>query len=131
MGRLDIYNPKIDKWRCFSTIVDDWITEWMSERDYKAWIYEEYTNALKEDDIQPTKYLTPADVPLESSRYITLEELEYREIRNQRCNDRCNCNFGDLFEQCDDCYYNRNYEFYKERYKNNEEDPLNVFNNKE
>lgn len=117
MGRHNIYNPKTNLWRCYSTIVNDWVSEWMNEKDYKSWLYEEYIKAYN-DELKP-------------SRLFTFEELEYQEIRNQRCNDRCNCNFGDLFAQCDDCYYNRNYKFYTERYKNSGEDPLNVFNNNE
>ena len=31
-----------EKWRCFSTVVDDWITGWMDKEEYLLWRQHEY-----------------------------------------------------------------------------------------
>lgn len=38
------YNVEVKKniWKCFSTIVDDFVTEEMSEEDYQKWRKEQY-----------------------------------------------------------------------------------------
>lgn len=42
MPRFNVQNPVTKKWRCFSTIVDDWVTDWMVEAQYELWRREEY-----------------------------------------------------------------------------------------
>lgn len=42
MPRYNVQHPITKRWRCFSSIVDDWITEWMDEDKYKEWRIEEY-----------------------------------------------------------------------------------------
>ena len=42
MPRYNVQHPTTKKWRCFSSIVDDWITEWMDEEKYQKWRIEEY-----------------------------------------------------------------------------------------
>jgi len=42
MPRFNVENPKTGEWRCFSTIVDDWITDWMDEERYEQWRKLEY-----------------------------------------------------------------------------------------
>lgn len=42
MPRFNVQHPKTKKWRCFSSVVDDWITDWMDEADYEKWRREEY-----------------------------------------------------------------------------------------
>lgn len=37
MPRFNVQHPKTKEWRCFSTIVDDWITDWMEEDRYEKW----------------------------------------------------------------------------------------------
>ena len=45
------YNVKLPdgRWRCLSTVVDDWITEPMDFESYKAWRREEYTRQTDEE----------------------------------------------------------------------------------
>jgi hypothetical protein len=42
MPRFNVQHPQTKEWRCFSSIVDDWITDWMSEDEYEKWRREEY-----------------------------------------------------------------------------------------
>lgn len=42
MPRYNVQHPKTGKWRCFSTIVDDWVTDWMPENLYEQWRRHEY-----------------------------------------------------------------------------------------
>ncbi len=37
MPRFNVQNPETGEWRCFSTIVDDWVTDWMEEERYEKW----------------------------------------------------------------------------------------------
>ena len=37
MPRYNVQNPMTKEWRCFSSIVDDWITDWMDEEQYQKW----------------------------------------------------------------------------------------------
>ena len=42
MPRFNVQHPKTKQWRCFSSIVDNWITDWMPEDEYQKWREEEY-----------------------------------------------------------------------------------------
>lgn len=42
MPRINVQHPQTKEWRCFSSIVDDWITDWMPEDEYEKWRGEEY-----------------------------------------------------------------------------------------
>lgn len=36
MSRCNIYDPETNLWACWSTTVDDYVTEWLPENEYKA-----------------------------------------------------------------------------------------------
>lgn len=38
MGRHSIRHPESGLWSCFSTIVDDFICDWMTKEDYISWL---------------------------------------------------------------------------------------------
>lgn len=38
MGAFTIKNPHTNKLRCWGTIVDTWISDWMEEKDYEQWL---------------------------------------------------------------------------------------------
>lgn len=42
MPRYNVQHPETKQWRCFSSIVDDWITEWMPEDEYEKWRKRQY-----------------------------------------------------------------------------------------
>ena len=42
MPRFNVQHPRTKEWRCFSTIVDDWVTDWMDEERYETWRKHEY-----------------------------------------------------------------------------------------
>ena len=42
MPRYNVQHPKTKKWRCFSSIVDDWVSDWMDEETYERWRKFEY-----------------------------------------------------------------------------------------
>lgn len=37
MPRFNVQHPKTKEWRCFSTIMDDWVTDRMEEDRYERW----------------------------------------------------------------------------------------------
>ena len=37
MPRYNVQHPETKEWRCFSAIVDDWVTDWMDEERYEKW----------------------------------------------------------------------------------------------
>lgn len=49
MGHANIQHPKTGMWRCWSTVVDNWITDWMTESDYKEWLIQEAANSMREE----------------------------------------------------------------------------------
>ena len=42
MPRFNVQHPTTKQWRCFSTIVDDYVTDWMDEERYQKWREYEY-----------------------------------------------------------------------------------------
>lgn len=42
MPRYNVQHPVTKKWRCFSTVVDDYVTDWMNEERYQRWRQSEY-----------------------------------------------------------------------------------------
>ena len=42
MPRFNVQHPVTKQWRCFSTIVDDYVTGWMDEERYQKWREYEY-----------------------------------------------------------------------------------------
>lgn len=42
MPRYNVQHPKTGEWRCFSSVMDDWITDWMDEERYEQWRRFEY-----------------------------------------------------------------------------------------
>ena len=42
MPRYNVQHPVTKEWRCFSSIVDDWVTDWMNEERYQKWREYEY-----------------------------------------------------------------------------------------
>ena len=42
MPRYNVQHPDTKEWRCFSSVVDDWITDWMAEERYQKWRLKEY-----------------------------------------------------------------------------------------
>lgn len=37
MPRFNVKHPDTGEWRCFSTVVDDWVTDWMDKERYEKW----------------------------------------------------------------------------------------------
>ena len=48
MPRFNVQLPD-GRWRCLSTICDDWVTEPMDFESYKAWRREEYVGQTDEE----------------------------------------------------------------------------------
>lgn len=42
MPRFNVQHPETKEWRCFSSIIDDWVTDWMEEECYEHWRKSEY-----------------------------------------------------------------------------------------
>ena len=98
MPRRNIKHPaKENMWRCWSTIVDDWVSDWLSAEDYKNWLISEAAKREQEDlnvfGIRGSSY--------------SAEECEYDLALKEYC-ENCGCN-----GVCDDCKYNISYVEYK------------------
>lgn len=101
MGRCNIKHPKTGEWRCWSTIVDNWVSEWMSETDYKQWLIDEATRqAAAEIEAYGIK----------ESRFQTYNDCLYKLAMQGHC-EKCK----DRFDKCDDCDYNITVEAYIEQ----------------
>lgn len=42
MPRFNVQHPVTKEWRCFSTVVDDYVTDWMDKSRYQMWRRCEY-----------------------------------------------------------------------------------------
>lgn len=54
MPRYNVQHPDTKQWRCFSSIVDDYVTDWMDTKDYEQWRKEQYgvnCGAVTEENI--------------------------------------------------------------------------------
>lgn len=69
MPRFNVQHPVTGEWRCFSSIVDDWVTDWMDEERYQAW--REYEYGRQAGDVR-----TANQMSLEEAE----EQIRIREI---------------------------------------------------
>lgn len=58
MGRGIIQHPETKKYAIWSSIVDDFITDWLSEDELKQWQINEYAEQIKEQEIKVTPFKT-------------------------------------------------------------------------
>lgn len=61
MPRYNVQHPTTKEWRCFSSVVDDWVTDWMDEERYQKWREAEYGRQAG---------------PVRKANQMTLEEAE-------------------------------------------------------
>lgn len=91
MGYINIKHPKTELWRCWSTYSDKWITDWMSETDYKEYLIQRAVEEII-DDLNTHGIQTP--------KYLTYEECVYKEALNNHCSK---CPHYSDFDTCDSC----------------------------
>lgn len=101
MGRCNIQNRKTGLWRCWSTIVDDWITDWMTEEEYKNWIIQETVEQLTAE---------LEEYGIREARYITAACCNYKKALQKHCEDLCK---DDPDKDCDNCKYNVSFDYYR------------------
>lgn len=70
MPRYNVQHPVTKEWRCFSSIVDDWITDWMDEERYQKW--REYQYGLQAGDLREANQMS-----LEEAEDIIRRREEY------------------------------------------------------
>ena len=91
MAYLNIKHPETKLWRCWSTYSDEWITNWMSETDYKEYLIQRAVEEIKDDlNIHGIR----------TSNFYTYEECLYIEALNNYCS---NCPHHGDFNACDSC----------------------------
>ncbi len=101
MAHCNIQHPKTMQWRCWSTIVDDWITDWLDEEDYKEWYIREHGEYLR---------LQVETLGIKPSKNYSYEWCVFtKALHEQKCSLCCpyTCD-------CENCEFNVSYEFYKE-----------------
>ena len=101
MSHINIQHTETKMWRCWSTYIDDWVSDWMSETDYKEYLIQEAADSMREDlehfGIRTTKFRTYNDC---------VYDLAFKQMCEQ-CPDR--------FEKCDECDKNITVEAYIEQ----------------
>ena len=100
MGRCNMQHPKTKQWRCWSTYVDNWITDWMDEEDYKKWLIEDAARSM-ENSIKQNGITKP--------HFLTVDECTFTQAKREMC-DKCN-KYGDA---CDTCGKNMSLKEYKD-----------------
>lgn len=58
MGRGIIQHPETKKYAIWSSVVDDFITDWLSEEELKQWQIDEFAERIKEEEIKVTPFKT-------------------------------------------------------------------------
>ena len=61
MPRYNVQHPITLKWRCFSSIADNWVSDWMPEEEYDEWRKQQYGKEY---------------CPLEEANFMTLDDAE-------------------------------------------------------
>ena len=100
MSRINIKHPTENKYRCWSTIIDNWISDWLSEEEYKNFLIELAVQDVK-DDLEHFGIRTP-----HSNFGTTAGECEYHIAFHKMC-EQC----GD-FDRCCECEKNIRYKDY-------------------
>lgn len=108
MGRVNIQHPVTKMWRCFSSVVDDWVSDWMTEADYKQWLIDEQVREMQYNF---------EHFGIQKPRMTNYNEVVYTAAFKKMC-DKCK----DM--DCDHCKYNVDLDTYIE----NKNDYLNIFN---
>lgn len=122
MSHIDIQDPNTGLWACWSTCVDNYISDWMPETEYRAFVLKEALlgQLVYDDTIDDNEYnklvsctvqgntcvLTVNDlskVQLHPSCFVTKEDCDKTLKFRSRC---ATCNHAN----CDDCDDNDRYE---------------------
>lgn len=97
MGRCNIKNKRTGLWRCWSTVVDDWLCDWMTEKDYKQWLIDEAITDMKYE---------LDNYGIRENKYKSASECEYTVARHKMFCEKCenhdceNCETNISFETC-------------------------------
>ena len=109
MGHINVQHPETKLWRCFSTVVDDWLCGWMTEDDYKEWLIDDAVAFMRREfEI----------IGLKASTWYSYNELVYEVGRRQWKETHCkSC----IEIECDDCFiYTNDWKSYAEHYADND-----------
>lgn len=98
MGRSNVKNKKTGMWRCWSTVVDNWVCDWMTEKDYKEWLIEEAAQQMADD----LEYFG-----IREDRFRSVAECEYIRKMDEFC-EKCDRTSTD----CDECEKNISFNKY-------------------
>lgn len=84
MGLINVQHPKTKLWRQFSTYIDRWCCDWMSEEQYKEYLINQYKCDLDNGGLKDNRL------------YTSIAEMDYKD----KCQDICkSCTKKD----CDNC----------------------------
>lgn len=56
MGRAIIQHPETKKYAMWSSVVDDFVSDWLSEDEIKQWQINEYAEQIKEQPITTSRF---------------------------------------------------------------------------
>ena len=77
MPRFNVQHPVTKEWRCFSTIVDDYVTDWMDEERYQKWrLYQYGQNAGEIRDANLMDYEDAEQIIANRKRWEAEDEEE-------------------------------------------------------
>ena len=87
MSRLNIQHPVTKEWRCFSTVVDNWVSDWMPEDKYKEFLIQraidDLKDALDRTGILPSYYYTYNDAVFDAAK------MDWRDAHCKGCKNSC------------------------------------------
>lgn len=80
MGRGIIQHPETKKYAIWSSVVDDFITDWLTENELKQWQIDEFAEKIKSEEIKVTPFKTYEECLITIESYHGKERVD--EVKN-------------------------------------------------
>ena len=87
MSRLNIQHPITKQWRCFSTTVDNWVSDWMPEEQYKEFLIQQAVNDVKYE-LEHIGIRQPYNYTYNEAVF-TAARMSWKDIHCKRCRGIC------------------------------------------
>ena len=113
MGRVDVRDPETGKWACWSTIVDDYVIDWLPETEYKAMRLVDYIlSSMKfpRDEVEDNDFMDNfVTFGLKGDEAtFTVKNINRFELTESSWYTKLLCDAKrDLVQKCLDCTHNK------------------------
>ena len=92
MAHHNIYDPGTNKWACWSTVVDDYVSHWLPENEYKSLVLEDaLAQYIQYSAISHNPDFISSVVNADNSCTITIKDITKVGLKNSDiyCKEEC------------------------------------------